>query len=90
MVNSQGPWIVIVTSNAERELKRLAPEVRDRVLKGIDRLHSGSTRDIKKLKNYPDTWRLRIGDWRIFFTVTFRERAIYILSVRHRREAYRN
>ena len=46
--------------------------------------------NIKKLQNYsPDTWRYRIGKFRIFYIVDQDERIIYILSVDHRKDAYR-
>jgi mRNA interferase RelE/StbE len=46
--------------------------------------------NIKKLQGYtPDTWRYRIGKFRIFYIVDLDERIIYILSVDHRKDAYR-
>ena len=47
-------------------------------------------RNIKKLKGYvPDTWRYRIGKFRIFYTIDQEEEIIYILTIDHRRDAYR-
>ena len=46
--------------------------------------------NIKKLQGYsPDTWRYRIGKLRIFYIVDQDEKIIYILSVDHRKDAYR-
>jgi mRNA interferase RelE/StbE len=46
--------------------------------------------NIKKLKGYtPDTWRYRIGDFRVFFLVDQAERVVFILSVDGRKDAYR-
>jgi mRNA interferase RelE/StbE len=46
--------------------------------------------NIKKLKGYvPDTWRYRIGDFRVFFLAEQNERIVFILSVDHRKDAYR-
>jgi len=46
--------------------------------------------NIKKLQGYsPDTWRYRIGKFRIFYIVDQDEKIIYILSVDHRKDAYR-
>ena len=46
--------------------------------------------NIKKLRGYtPDTWRYRIGVFRVFYTVNTKESVIYILSVDLRRDAYR-
>ena len=46
--------------------------------------------NIKKLKGYtPDTWRYRLGDFRLFFLVDQANRTVFMLSVDDRRDAYR-
>ncbi|MFT5141463.1 MAG: mRNA interferase RelE/StbE [Rhodothermales bacterium] len=46
-------------------------------------------RNIKKLRGYePDTWRYRIGKFRVFYLVDPSEAVIYILTVDLRRDAY--
>lgn len=46
--------------------------------------------NIKKLKGYQSkTWRYRIGRFRIFFTVDESEHIVFILTVDHRKDAYR-
>ena len=45
--------------------------------------------NIKKLKGYvPDTWRYRIGKFRLFYAVDQEEGVIYILTVEYRKDAY--
>jgi len=45
---------------------------------------------IKKLRGYtPDTWRYRIGKYRVFFIVAPKEKIVSLLSVDYRRDAYR-
>jgi len=46
--------------------------------------------NIKKLQGYsPDTWRYRIGNFRVFYVVDQAERVVYILTVDDRKDAYR-
>jgi len=46
--------------------------------------------NIKKLQGYnPDTWRYRIGKFRLFYIVDNEERVIYILTIDNRKDAYR-
>jgi mRNA interferase RelE/StbE len=46
--------------------------------------------NIKKLKGYvPDTWRYRVGDFRLFFLVDQVSRTVFVLSVDDRRDEYR-
>ncbi|MHB8836469.1 MAG: type II toxin-antitoxin system RelE family toxin [Candidatus Methylomirabilia bacterium] len=45
--------------------------------------------NIKKLRGYsPDTWRYRIGRFRMFYTVDMVDRVVFILAVDLRRDAY--
>lgn len=44
--------------------------------------HFGS--NIKKLRGYtPDTWRYRIGKYRVFFIVDPKEKIVSVLSITH-------
>ena len=46
--------------------------------------------NIKKLRGYsPDTWRYRIGKFRVFYIINQKERIVFILTVDDRKEAYR-
>ena len=45
--------------------------------------------NIKKLSNYePPTWRYRIGDYRIFYSINTKEKVISILAIHDRKDAY--
>jgi mRNA interferase RelE/StbE len=46
--------------------------------------------NIKKLQGYsPDTWRYRIGKFRLFYIVDPKERIVFILTIDDRKDAYR-
>jgi len=45
--------------------------------------------NIKKLKNYnPDTWRYRIGNFRLFYEINEDEKVVYITTISTRQNAY--
>ena len=47
-------------------------------------------KNIKKLKEYtPHTWRYRIGKFRVFYTIERNELLILMLTLDHRKDAYR-
>lgn len=47
-------------------------------------------RNIKKLKGYsPDTWRYRIGKFRLFYIIDQNEQIISILTIDDRKDAYK-
>jgi mRNA interferase RelE/StbE len=46
--------------------------------------------NIKKLRNYkPDTWRYRIGDYRVFYTIDENDCLVLLLVVENRDKAYK-
>ena len=46
--------------------------------------------NIRKLQDYsPETWRYRIGPYRIFYSVEAHDRIVFMLTVDNRKDAYR-
>ncbi len=46
--------------------------------------------NIKKLKGYsPETWRYRIGRFRLFYIIDQNEQIIYMLTIDDRKNSYR-
>ena len=42
--------------------------------------HYGAS--IKKLRDYkPETWRYRMGSWRIFYTIDHKEQVVYVVTL---------
>ena len=87
---------VYLERRAEKELKKLDPPIRDRILEAIDALQhdpfpAGST----KLKGNPidrsdnDFWRIRVGDYRVIYTTEEGDLVVVVVRVRHRKDAYR-
>jgi mRNA interferase RelE/StbE len=47
-------------------------------------------KNIKKLQGYsPDTWRYRIGKYRLFYIVDKKEQIIFIITIDNRKNAYK-
>jgi mRNA interferase RelE/StbE len=52
-----------------------------------DEPHYGN--NIKKLMDYkPETWRYRIGKYRLFYAINEIDKIVYILSIDLRKDAY--
>ena len=52
-----------------------------------DEPHCGS--NIKKLKNYiPETWRYRIGNYRVFYEINENEKIVNMIEISTRQNAY--
>ena len=82
-------YSVNLKRSAEKELRDLTKSDRERVAAAIlnlreDPLPSG----IKKLKNM-DGYRLRVGDYRILYTVNEKEKILEVYAIGHRKDVYR-
>lgn len=73
-------------TEAQRDLRKLSPEIARRVIKKINRLSDGLTGDVKRLRNVSPDYRLRVGDWRVIFAIE--GNTIVIHHVSHRSKAY--
>ena len=71
-------WRYELTGQAERDLRQLDRAVRQRVLRALDRfvdkpgpgpIHDPERGDVRRLRGAPEEYRLRVGDWRVRFTV---------------------
>ncbi len=73
--------------NALRELEKLESSLARRIIKKVDELSENPfSKDIKRLKGCND-FRLRIGDYRIIFSIE--QNIIQILKVGHRKNIYK-
>jgi len=83
-------YAVVFARSASKELQALDPAVAARILKRIETLvDNPRPTGVIKLEGASDLWRIRVGDWRIVYRLSDKERLVDIFTVRHRREAYR-
>lgn len=73
---------------ARADLRAIDRETAMQILYCLDRFTTSRTGDVKKLKAPLQGFRLRCGDYRVFFDLQG-ENAVGIMAVLHRREAYR-
>lgn len=79
-----------MTEPTQKDLAELEKKTQRRIKAVLDRLLSyPQAADLKKLKGSQDMWRLRVGDWRVILRLDREQGILYVLRVRHRREAYR-
>ena len=81
-------WAIRFESRAERDLSRLDPPVKRRVLAALDRLlERDPSLDLRRLRG-SDAWRLRVGDWRVRFELDFEARTVIVVRILPRGRAY--
>lgn len=77
---------IIIKKKAKKFIDKLPSNERRRIVAEIERLPNGE--DIKKLKGHSDLFRLRVGDYRIIYTVDHGILTVYVIDVGNRGEIY--
>ena len=79
---------VVWSPEGRADVRAIERETAMQILYCIDRYLANRTGDVKKLKPPRTGFRLRCGDYRVFFDLKD-ENTIEITGVKNRREAYR-
>ena len=81
---------VEVKTSAQRDLRSLSPGVFSRIDPVIHSLaENPRPRGVIKLQGFP-LYRVRVGDYRMLYSIDDKSRQVIILRVKHRREVYRD
>ena len=76
--------------SARKELQSLDSKVASRVISRIEVLAAvPRPPGCKKLEGAINLWRLRVGDWRVIYSIDDSKLTVDISAVRHRRDVYR-
>ncbi|MBI4702177.1 MAG: type II toxin-antitoxin system RelE/ParE family toxin [Deltaproteobacteria bacterium] len=78
------------TPRADRDRDRLEGATCARILSALERYAETGHGDVKRLRGYqPVSYRLRVGSWRVVFTVDHRAGVVAVVRVLPRGQAYR-
>ncbi len=85
-----GHYEIEVSRTAEKQLRKLPRDDQERVVRRMlllaeDPIPRGS----RKLTGYDDVYRVRVGRYRILYSVSRHRLVIVILKIGYRRDAYR-
>jgi len=82
-------YSVIFTTSASRDLESLPKNTVERIEKSIVALaRNPRPRGTRKLRSIEGMWRIRVGDYRVFYAVDDKEKTVDVLGVKHRGKAY--
>lgn len=84
-------YTVLLERQAEKELRNLPTQVLRRVDSRLIALaEEALPRGAAKLRGKEgEGWRIKVGDYRILYTVDEARQVIKVYRIKHRREAYR-
>ncbi|MDB4900716.1 MAG: plasmid stabilization system [Gemmatimonadetes bacterium] len=75
---------------ALRQMKKLTPKVRQNVGDAISALATDPRPDgVRKLSGSKDSYRIRVGDYRVLYRITDTRLLVLVVKVGHRRDVYR-
>ena len=84
------PYEVSFSHKAARQFARLTRDVQTRLLPKIEALTADPRpRGCEKLEGPSDAYRIRVGDYRVVYTIDDASAVIGITRVAHRRDVYR-
>lgn len=78
---------IVLKKPAKKFIDRLPLNEKRRIVAAIERLPNGE--DIKRLKGYDGLFRLRVGDYRILYTVDHGKLTVYVVDAGNRGETYK-
>jgi mRNA interferase RelE/StbE len=84
-----GKYSVELKVSARKELERLPAKLTQRIFPKLEGLASEPRpAGCKKLKGGQREWRIRVGDYRVVYTIDDEKLLISVMRIRHRSEVY--
>ena len=78
---------IIIKKKAKKFIDKLPSNERKWVVSAIEQLPNGE--DIKKMQVYDELLRLRVGDYRIIYSVDNGELIVYVVDAGNRGDIYK-
>lgn len=83
-------YSILWKPSAVKELKKLSREVIPRVIAAVETLASDPfPPNVRKLRGADQTYRVRVSDYRVVYTVEESILLVEVIRIRHRKNAYR-
>ena len=84
-------YTVTLERQPQRALDSLRGDLLERILEALHALADNPRPPgVKMLKGQREHWRVRVGDWRIVYTIQDRALIVLVLRIANRREVYRD
>jgi mRNA interferase RelE/StbE len=81
---------VFLAPTAEKGLNAVPRKFRVRILDALEGLRvDPRPRGTRKLKGTDDLWRLRVGQYRVIYTIRDAELTVLVVRVAHRKDSYK-
>lgn len=82
---------ILVEKNAEKDIKKLPNEQLSKIIYQIRNLADNPLpAGCKKLNSNESYYRIRVGNYRIIYSVDFLYKIVRLYRIRHRKSVYKN
>ncbi len=84
-------YLIEFTPQAEKDLLRIDKSIAINIVNKIDWLSQNieSIMPVPLKGRFKGKYKLRVGDWRVVYSIDYSTHVITIYAVRHRREIYK-
>lgn len=87
---ADGPYSVEFVPSAKRQLAKMPRSMQRRITRTTDGLgQDPRPRGAKLLSADREIWRIRVGDYRMLYTIEDDRLVVLVIRIGHRREVYR-
>lgn len=81
---------VTIKKSAAKGIKKLSKTIATRILRSIKSLEEDPRpKGVKKLQGEDELWRIRVGDYRVVYTIEDTIKVVDVVQVSHRKDIYR-
>jgi len=81
---------IIIKPSAEKSFARLEKFQKIKIIKAIENLAvNPRPQGFKKLKSFAELYRIRVGDYRIIYSIDNNVLIITVVKIGHRKEIYK-
>lgn len=85
MMNSRRSWELKVDPEVYRVLSKIPKEYARKILDTIDSLSFNPfAGDIQKIKSQTNSWRRRVGNYRVFYDIKTKEKTVEVTWIERR------
>lgn len=82
---------VIIKKSAIKELENISKTFRLKIIEKIDDLATDPRpQGVRKLENSLNSYRIRVGNYRVIYTIQDQNLLVEVIKVADRKEAYRS
>ena len=79
-----------ITTRAAKQLKKLSEDIKLKIEEKVQELSNNPrSNDVVKLEGEEDTYRIRVGNYRILYEIKDDLLIVKVVKISHRRDVYR-